>query len=388
MARARSILSLAIVLGACSDGGRAADGTIPTPDAGTGSPGYSSEIYSDDEHWICLPGSGNDACAQSFDATVLKRDGTTEIEPHVHAKDAPFDCFYVYPTISQDDAPNSDLEPDVEIGVAITQAGRLSRVCNLFAPVYRQVTLGSLLGVIESEVSPEERTAIAYADVVDSWKHYLANHNAGKPFVLIGHSQGAGMLRALIRDEIETDEAMLDQLIAAYLLGSAVAVPEGEDVGLSFENVAACRDDQQTGCVVSYATFRDTDPPPLDSRFGKPRIGGGRAICNNPAAISGGRAEMTPYFSSGDTTLIDLDGVPGITTPFVKMPGFLEGECITRGEYDFLELTVLPNPSDPWPDDILGTLTPAWGLHLQDANIAMGDIVDLAETQAEAYFSR
>ena len=40
-------------------------------------------------------------------------------------------------------------------------------------------------------------------DVRAAWREYLANHNKGRPFVLIGHSQGSLMLQQLIAHEIE-----------------------------------------------------------------------------------------------------------------------------------------------------------------------------------------
>ncbi|HTN79059.1 MAG TPA: DUF3089 domain-containing protein, partial [Acidimicrobiales bacterium] len=57
----------------------------------------------------------------------------------------PVDCFYVYPTVSTQAGPNADLtiEP-AEKTVAEAQASRFSSVCNVWAPMYRQVTLSSL----------------------------------------------------------------------------------------------------------------------------------------------------------------------------------------------------------------------------------------------------
>jgi hypothetical protein len=46
------------------------------------------------------------------------------------------------------------------------------------------------------------------------------------------------------------------------------------------------------------------------------------------------------------------------------------------------------NPSDPRIDDIGGDLTPEWGLHLVDVNVAMGDLVRIARRQASAWCAR
>ena len=45
------------------------------------------------------------------------------------------------------------------------------------------------------------------------------------------------------------------------------------------------------------------------------------------------------------------------------------------------------NPPDPRIDDIGGDLTPEWGLHLVDVNVAMGDLVSIARRQARAWCS-
>ena len=57
------------------------------------------------------------------------------------------DCFYVYPTVSDDKSTNSDLPIDPEErSIALYQAARYSQHCRVFAPMYRQVTLQAILG--------------------------------------------------------------------------------------------------------------------------------------------------------------------------------------------------------------------------------------------------
>jgi hypothetical protein len=46
------------------------------------------------------------------------------------------------------------------------------------------------------------------------------------------------------------------------------------------------------------------------------------------------------------------------------------------------------DPADPRIDNIGGDITPDWGLHLVDANVAMGDLVKIARRQARAYRAR
>jgi hypothetical protein len=80
-----------------------------------------------------------------------------------------------------------------------------------------------------------------------------------------------------------------------------------------------------------------------------------------------------------------------IDTPFVSAPGLLSGECVDRDGFSYLSITVNADPSDPRADDIAGDVVREgkvaadWGLHLIDANVAMGDLVDLVAKQAKAY---
>ena len=121
------------------------------------------------------------------------------------------DCFYVYPTVSLDGSPNSDWETSEEEDFTVrSHAARLQTLCRVFAPVYRQGTITALLSQ-----NPPGDFELAYADVLDAFKHYMANHNEGRGFVLIGHSQGTRHLKQLIQEEIDAFDALRDQLIAA-----------------------------------------------------------------------------------------------------------------------------------------------------------------------------
>jgi hypothetical protein len=375
------------VLAACSsssnDNGQTQAAGTPTserPATATTPAPYSSEIYDSRDNWLCLPDKTGDPCHENLDTTVIEADGSTSIETHEAATDPPIDCFYVYPTISGDQQMNSDLIPGPEEKTTVrNQAARLNSQCRVFAPVYRQVTLAVITGGAGSGGDRAQAGTIAYGDVADAWRWYLANENEGRGVVLIGHSQGSGHLNRLIKDEIDPDEQARSLLVGAYLAGSAVRVPDGQDVDGDFQNVPLCRSQDQTGCVVTYASFRSTSPPPDNSFFGRVRSGDGVAGCVNPAAPDGGSATMHSYFPASAAN------DPTVTTPFVSFPGLLSAECVQQGGFSYLNVTVHGDPSDPRVDDTPGDLTPEWGLHLVDVNLAMGDIVDMVGRQAAAY---
>jgi hypothetical protein len=403
-------MALIAAVAACSGGGErdavgagASGPSVGDPDAllPDGYTDYVSATYADDANWVCRPGRANDVCSRNLDATAVAADGSTEVEPHEAAADPPIDCFYVYPTASYDTTPNSDLTPGAaeEIATAYNQVARLNSACRVFAPVYRSITVEGLSNTLLGGLQPGARPSVmAYLDVLDAFEQYIANDSNGRGFVLIGHSQGALLLTRLINDEIDDEPLLRERMVAAYLIGASIEVPEGQDVGGTFDNVPICRSADQTGCVVSYSSFRDNKPPPPNSYFAR---GGrsGAAACVNPAdLVNGGPAELHPYFlmeqvprtlSGGASAepFTDASRDAEVTTPWVTYPGLVEATCKTEGPFTYLALTVHGDPSDPRTDDIGGDFTPPWGMHLVDYNVAMGDIEKLVATEARAYMA-
>ncbi len=360
--------------------------------AGSGQP---EGVYGDMANWLCHPALDDSAnrCLDDLDLTVVRSDGSTEVVEHRVAEDPPVDCFYLYSTISRDPGYNSDLvASDAEEGRALkNQAARLNSVCEVWAPVYRQTTLSPASGDIGAavDVVPD----LAYQDVLDAWNTYLAQSEADRGVVLVGSSQGAALLSRLIQQEIDHDESVRGRLLSAILLGQSVMVPEGKDVGGDFDNVPLCRRTGETGCVVSFASYRATAPPGSGGRFGGPSYGGQVVACTNPASLTGGQAELHGVYSSSTaqgwwpswSPWADPTVSPQITTAFYSMPNIVTGECVSEGGYSYLRVTVNGDPSDARADDIGGDLTPEWGLHLIDANLTMDDQVALIEAQADSY---
>ena len=65
-------------------------------------------------------------------------------------------------------------------------------------------------------------TGSRFADIVEAWNDYLANHNDGRGFALIGHSQGSRMLRGLIRNHIDHRPSVRRRLVGALMLLSVL----------------------------------------------------------------------------------------------------------------------------------------------------------------------
>lgn len=354
--------------------------------------------YSEGKTWLCRPGR-QDACAVDLTTTVVAADGKLTVEKWSPNPKAAIDCFYVYPTVSNDQTPNSDMNAGPEeLGVIRAQFARFGSECRVFAPLYRQVTLTALRAGIAGRPMTVDR-ALGYNDVVDSWKYYLEHDNQGRGVVLIGHSQGSGVLTQLIRNEID-GKPVQERLISALLLGTSLSVPKGKDVGGAFKQVPVCRSASQTGCVIAYASFRSTVPPPANTRFGRAGGEGMTAVCANPAALRGGSGALHSYLgSAGRGNGSSAEPRPWVTppkpinTPFVSVPGLLTAECVSNEKGSYMEVTVHGDPADPRTDDIVGDVVVSgqvqadWGLHLIDVNLAMGNLLDIVRQQSKAYLS-
>jgi len=360
----------------------------------------SKNDYSKGETWLCRPGR-QDACAVDLTTTIVAANGKLTEEKWTANPNAPIDCFYVYPTVSNDPTPNSDMNAGPEeLNVIKHQFARFGSQCRVFAPLYRQVTLTALRANLTGKPMTGTNLALGYNDVVDAWKYYLEHDNQGRGVVLIGHSQGSGVLTQLIRNEID-GKPVQDRLISALLLGTNLAVPKDRDVGGAFKNIPLCHSASQTRCAIAYASFRENAPPPANSLFG--RVPGNEmvAACTNPAALGGLKGELHAYLGSGRASGSSaLEPRPWVTppqpinTPFVSVPGLLTAECVSNEKGSYLAVTVHGNPKDPRTDDIVGDIVVGgqvqanWGLHLIDANLAMGNLIDIVGQQSKAYLAK
>ena len=364
-------------------------------------PAPSPNDYSDAKSWLCRPGR-HDACDVDLTTTVIAPDGKLNRETWAADTSAPIDCFYVYPTVSTDPTPNSDMIADeAERNVIRQQFARFASKCRVYAPMYRQITLAGLrliLGGANPGASLDH--GLQYDDVRDAWRYYLEHDNQGRGFVLVGHSQGSFILAELIRQEID-GKPVAARMVSAILAGTTLAVPRGKDTGGAFQHVPLCKSATQTGCMITFASFRSTVPPPENTLFGKVTGENMTAACDNPATLGGGSGELHAYLAAAGQTIVGatppkpwvMPEKP-IDTPWVSVPGLLTARCASNEHATYLEVTVHPDPAGHRVNDITGDLMfggqvqANWGLHLVDMNLTMGNLLDIVGQQAKAFRSR
>ena len=369
---------------------------LATPAVAADAPDYRNPA-----NWLCRPGA-TDPCSGDASVSRVPANIAITLDTLPPAKKPKIDCFYVYPTVSTDPPPNSDMVADAaEKFVAQAQAAPFRQACRVFAPLYRQVTLAALRDRMSGKGDNGDRQ-LAYGDVKAAFADYMKHDNKGRGVILIGHSQGSGVLKALIQNEIDA-KPVARQIIAAYLAGHNVLVPEGKDVGGDLKSTPLCRSATQTGCLVTWVSFRDTMAVPPASLFGRPpsTAPAGMAVaCTNPAALGGGRATLRPLMVNR-AGIVESGNPPpkwakgrNIYTPFVALPGLLSGECMARDNANVFSIAVNADPADARTDTINGDVVAggqvveAWGLHLIDMQVVMEDLVDLAKSQGQSWLRR
>ncbi len=353
-------------------------------------------------NWLCRPGR-RDACAVDQKVTRVGADGSLKVEPDPRPSTRGADCYYVYPTASLEPTPISDMVASSDENDRIaSQFARFASVCRPFAPIYRQVTLTALRARLSgAKVDWDEKRG--YRDIRDAWRDYLDHDNRGRPFVLIGHSQGANVLKRLVAEEID-GKPIQRRLLSAMLPGTSLLVPKGKDVGGDFKSINLCRASSQIGCAIVWASYRDSIPPPASALFGVSRDPAMEAACANPARLEGGSAPLDailgfPWWRGGVAQGVmpkaswQVDG-RRVPTRFARVPGRLSGECVRGAHANYLAVHVNTDPKTPFDREltdkpVIGdNAYPDWGFHVVDMAIVQSDLLRLVKTQSAVWRAR
>lgn len=344
--------------------------------------------YSDTALWVCHPDHESDFCHDNGDATEMLKDGSRQLVKHEMAEDPEFDCFYVYPTVLTSGEPQWVDFSNISIvfDPILSQAVPFTRICRMYAPLYRQIGLNSL-----GQVVAGSDELLAAKDVFDAFNYYIDHHNQGRNFVLVGHSQGTFMLTAMIQQLMDDDPDMREHLISAVLAGGGVTVPEGELVGGTFKHIPICSAQGETGCIIHYVTFGKDSPPGENARFGIAEEEGQQVACTSPSELAGntGRLKGSYIRSSvlNSSFAADQPIPEGIDTPFLVYRDVFRAQCVKDGPSGYLEIQVDMDEDDqrevpPYRSSLLDRL--GFGLHLVDHNLQTEDLLDVVTQQAAA----
>jgi len=131
------------------------------------------------------------------------------------------------------------------------QASIFNTAGRVYAPRYQQAHLHSYYGTDRN--SGKKALDLAYNDVKTAFQYYLEHEHQGRPFIIASHSQGSTHAKRLIKELIDSS-VLKDKMVVAYLIGVAIFKDE-------FKNIQPCQHPQDTGCSISWRTFRDDIDP-------------------------------------------------------------------------------------------------------------------------------
>ena len=172
------------------------------------------------------------------------------------------DIFYLYPTAWTSTDPDNPHVCAIDEPTMLTQAPEaLARqatafeiVGNIYAPYYRQDN-GSSINRLEVIAG------IPTLDAIAAFDYYIKHFNNNRPFILVGHSQGATVLSNLLSEYMKEHPDVYSRMVAAYVIGHPItAAYLADNPHLKF---AEGPDD--TGVIISYNTqaadFFTQQPP-------------------------------------------------------------------------------------------------------------------------------
>jgi hypothetical protein len=161
----------------------------------------------------------------------------------------------------------------------------------------------------------------------------------------------------------------------------------GQRIGGDFRHIPGCTSAREPGCVIAFSTF--DGPVPANSRFGRTTATGLQVLCTNPAALGGGAGIVDPIFPSAPfapgSTIALANSLLHLTQPrpatvWSELPGAYTARCSTAGGASALEVGALHGAQVPRPSP-----DATWGLHLLDANVALGNLVSIVGSEASAF---
>jgi len=290
------------------------------------------------------------------------------------------DIFYLHPTTYLETAYwNAPI--DYQGGNALltralkTQAGAFAATGRIFAPRYRQASFGSFLVGNENT---SKALAVAYGDVKAAFDHYMSQENEGRPFILVGHSQGSLHGLHLLADRIASTE-LAERFIAAYLPGWPIA-PDADLAALA--GIEPCISPETLHCVASWHSFTEGGDPSsfVAASAGQAGLSGepkqaSDILCVNPVSWRM-TTETAPQSAHKGAVAPTLMPDAPLSEP---LPRLVSARC---GEDGFLSMR--PAPEGPFTTFLL----PGGNYHVYDIHLFYMDIRANARARAEAFLAR
>lgn len=171
-------------------------------------------------------------------------------------------------------------------------------ICNFYAPYYNQATIE---GLLRDTSECRARCAQAAEEIVQAFDWYMQHDNNGRPFVLMGYSQGGYAVVELLK-HLTAEQA--SRMVAAYVIGYQVT---GQD--LQYPSIRAAQGATDIGVTICYNSVASVEAE-------IPVLSGNTTIGINPVNWCTDATPATYVFDFGgacDTLTATLDTLTHLT---------------------------------------------------------------------------
>ncbi|MDR0365024.1 MAG: DUF3089 domain-containing protein [Bacteroidales bacterium] len=284
----------------------------------------------------------------------------------------PVDIFYVYPTLPSNpvDANGNSLnwtniDQPSQRKVPYSNQQFFQTVYagddyNFYAPYYRQI----ILDIYRSDRKARlEKSKIPVEDIANAFQYYMKHFNNGRPFILMGYSQGASVLIELLKNSMT--DAQFQQMIAAYMIGFEI---RSEDLTAYPHRLISAKDSSDTHCIIVYNSL--TNPKAVSP-----------ILSHNAMGIN-------PINWKTDTTMATKEEHLGMAlwnahnATYTLIPhvtgGYLNNHNMICTDID---------PQDCYAEGA-NDLFPLGNLHLMEAFLYAGNLQHNIKTRTESFFKQ
>jgi hypothetical protein len=178
------------------------------------------------------------------------------------------DIFFIYPTAwraKEGQYPvakidNTEMRHWADFYLK-TEGSAFETVGNIYAPYYRQL---DALFVFEATKKGGTDLALKYfggipkTDIFAAFDYYIKHYNKGKPFILVGHSQGSAMTLLLLIQYMKENPDVYKRMIAAYPIG----IPITKQIYAANPHLKPAKGALDTGVIISY----NVESPKVDGQ--------------------------------------------------------------------------------------------------------------------------
>jgi hypothetical protein len=188
------------------------------------------------------------------------------------------DVFYIYPVCRKGGEGEPAVCPIDHAEMRATakivyqlQATAFDSLANVYAPFYRQLDAQTIMRARDYKARFNALDGETVTDIIASFDYFIKHYNKGRPFILVGHSEGAMLVKKLLFGYMREHPEVYSRMVAAYVIGYSIT---GDELAAN-PHLRFASGSGDTGVVISY----NTEAPGL--KFPNPTAEKG-AVAINP----------------------------------------------------------------------------------------------------------